>query len=86
MPDPETGKVNSWSESAHQIAAAARTQWCRIQSNRAINAYEKVVALRGLPEPEWPNLSPTRIIELAFSSQHIDSASHQILLALRGEI
>jgi hypothetical protein len=80
------GRTNTWNDSAQQAAEVAKTRWVRVTSNLALGAYEIVVPHAELPEPEWPDLSLARILELAFRDRFIDSPDHPVLRRLRGEM
>jgi hypothetical protein len=80
------GRTNAWNQSAQDAAVKAQTCWVRVISNLSLGAYEMSVPRSPLPEPEWPDLSFTRILELAFRDRFIDSPSHPVLKRLRGDL
>jgi len=80
------GRSNSWNDSAQQAAEMARTKWLRVVANMALGAYDIFVPLAELPDPEWPDLTFERILEIAFRDHFIDSADHPVLKQLRGEV
>ncbi|HEU5115185.1 MAG TPA: hypothetical protein VFT74_00770 [Isosphaeraceae bacterium] len=85
LPGPD-GKVDSWSESAHEAAKQARTDWVRVRSNMALGAYSVDVASAEIPEPQWPDMALKDILAIAFRSKFIDTWEHPVLRRLRGEV
>ncbi len=79
-------KPNSWNESALKAALQSMTSWIRILPNRANSSYDIYQATGLIPEPEWPELSFEKILDLAFKDRVIDSTDHPILKKLRGEL
>ncbi|MDA1101929.1 MAG: hypothetical protein O2967_23485 [Proteobacteria bacterium] len=84
IPD-ETGRSNSWHESALEAAELARESWVRISADMSLGAYRIYVANGQLPEPEWPTESFRDLLKIAFKSRYIDSHDHPVLKRLRGE-
>jgi hypothetical protein len=80
------GRSNSWNDSAQQAAEMAKTKWVRVNANMPLGAYDISVPRGDLPEPEWPDLTFERILELAFRDRFIDSVIHPVLKQLRGEM
>lgn len=85
LPGPD-GRVDTWTQSAHEAAALAETQWVSVRSNRALGAYEAHVASGKLPEPDWPAMSFDDIAQIAFRGRYIDDVNHPVLRRLRGEV
>ncbi len=85
IPD-ETGRSNSWHESALEAADLAREKWVRISADMSLGAYRIYVAGGQLPEPEWPEESLGELLKIAFKSRYIDSFDHPVLKRLRGEV
>ena len=85
IPD-ETGRSNSWYESALEAAELARESWVRISADMSLGAYRIYVANGQLPEPEWPTESFRDLLKIAFKSRYIDSHDHPVLKRLRGEV
>jgi hypothetical protein len=78
---------NPWHMSHRQIADMAETCWIRMTSNRAVGAYEAFEATGEIPEPTWPELTVSEILEIAFGKSHvIDDRDHPALRKLRGEL
>lgn len=81
-----TGFGASWSQSAMELAARARTSWVRLESNQTAQRYDCVTALGDLGEPRWPDMSFGDVLKLAFSDGGvIDHRDHPVLKALRGQ-
>jgi hypothetical protein len=80
------GKLDSWNQSAHEIAAKAMSHWVRIVSNRQIGAYEFVQPSAKFSDPDWPPLSFKEILCLAFKERFIRDLTHPVLKKLRGEL
>jgi len=78
------GRLNTWTESALQIAKAAETSWCRMKSDTANGIYSHRVSTEPLPDPKWPELSFNEIIQLAFRGRMIDTFDHPVIRELRG--
>jgi len=85
LPD-ESGKLNSWAQSGHIIAEAGREKWVRAKSDRANGAYILVAAKIDMGEPEWPDYTLEKLLDLAFKDRIIASYDHDIIRSLRGEI
>lgn len=79
------GRSNSWNESAMAAAQHAEKQWIRLVPNMSIGAYDVLVAKKDFPDPEMPEVSFQKLIEMAFKDRFIDSMGHPILRKLRGE-
>ena len=80
------GRHNEWNRSAMEAANLASKRWLRMASNTSLGAYEIYEATGQLPEPEWPNLSFVKILEVAFRDKFIRSLDHPLVRRLRGEI
>ena len=79
------GKLDEWSRSAMEAAEMARKHWIRLAANMSLGAYEIYQAIGNLPEPEWPEIDFTKVLETAFRDKYIDSIDHPVLQRLRGE-
>jgi hypothetical protein len=82
----DEGKINPWHASALDAAELAENFWVRIAANRALGAYEVFKAVGELPDPEWPNMSFSEIIEIAFKDQYIAGPDHVVVQRLRGQV
>ncbi len=87
QPDAE-GKDNEYNRTRRLAYKAAETQWVKLQTNDSIGAYDTVLAISKLPDPEWPE-EPENIIkaiEIAFKDRFIDDINHPVLKRVRGEL
>ena len=85
LPD-ETGRTNSWHESALEAAERAKSKWVRVQADMSLGAYRIWEARGDLPEPEWPEQSLRDLLSIAFKGRYVDSLDHPVLKRLRGEV
>ena len=83
LPNNNTGRNDSWAFSALDIAKQAEQKWLRVMPNMAMGCYVATVATADWPEPEWPPLSFSEILERAFGAGNvITDLSHPALKAL----
>lgn len=83
----EEGKLDDWNQSALEAAEIAKTAWIRVTSNRSAGVYEVFEAIGILEEPDWPDLSFSELLQIAFKDKYfIDNWNHPALLKLRGEL
>lgn len=82
----EDGRLDTWSQSAHECARRAETTWVRLVANRTVGAYDIYEASSLTDEPAWPDKSFKEILSLAFKDRLIVSLDHPIVKRLRGEI
>jgi hypothetical protein len=86
---PGSGNRNSdsWASSAIEAAEAAMKRKVRIQSNRAMSAYEYSFSDNPTPEndPTWPDLAYTEMLRIGFAKpgRFVDSHDHEVLRLLR---
>jgi hypothetical protein len=80
------GRQDNWSRSALQAAEFAMRSWIRVVANLHLGAYEVYEAGGNLPEPEWPEITFTKLLEIAFGNRFIQSPDHPLMRRLRGEI
>ena len=78
--------AQSWYKSALLAADEARKTWVKIMGNRAIGAYDIVLARGNLGDPQWPDHSFEDLIRLAFRDRLIDNLDHAVIRDLNGEI
>ena len=88
IPQPnELGQINSWHESGHRTMAEAKQFWVRRQADRSNGSYIITKAMNvKLPDPKWPTMTLSEIIERAFDKFYIDDVNHPVLQRLRGEM
>jgi len=84
LPD-EQGNLDPYNAAAHQAAFTAETRWTRIAANKGAGTYDIYEALDQLAEPEWPEMSFERILEMAFKARYIESLDHPVIRKLLGE-
>lgn len=82
----EDGRLDSWSQSAHEGARRAETTWIRMVANRTVGAYDIYEASALEDEPVVPEKPFKDIMKLAFRDRIIVSVDHPIVKRLRGEI
>lgn len=82
----EDGRLDTWSQSAHEAAKHAESSWIRLVANRSSGAYDILQATGELAAPEWPEFSLVELLNLAFKDKVIDSPEHPIVRRLRGEL
>ena len=78
------GRIDAWSQSAAQGVALAKTRWVRLASNMKAGIYDVWEATATIPEPEWPDVQPEQIFEMAFRDRIITTADHAVVRRLRG--
>jgi hypothetical protein len=84
LPDAD-GRPNSWNDSAREAAAEAIDSWVRVVANMGAGAYECWVATGTLAEPEWPKMTFSELLALAFKGDRfIDSLDHPLVGRLKG--
>ena len=82
----EDGRIDNWNASAAEAAVMAQEKWIKVASKMSLGAYEISEATGELPEPEWPNISMEKILEIAFRGRYIDTLDHPVLMRLRGAL
>ena len=82
----EDGSTNPWNQSAIDAVEAAKTKWIRVIPNMSSGSYDIFIAEGNIPEPEWPVMSFSKIMEISFKGKYIETLDHPVLKALRGEI
>ena len=80
----EDGKLDQWNTSALEIAELAKSKWVRVVSNMALGAYEPYVATGDFPDPEYPDITFEKILEIAFRDKFITTLDHPVIERLRG--
>ena len=82
----EDGRHDEWNASALEAAGMAQKGWIRVSANMSLGAYEIFQATGELPDPEWPEMDFTKILEIAFKGRFIADLDHPALRRLRGEL
>ena len=83
LPGPD-GKHNEWHRSAGEAAELAMQDWVRVTSNMDLRAYEVFEAIGDLPEPDWPELAFSEILEIAFRNHIVNRSDHPLIQRLQG--
>ena len=88
IPQPdEMGKINSWHESGHRTMEEAKQFWVRRQADISNGGYIITKAMNAkLPDPKWPEMTLSEIVDRAFDKFYIDNMDHPVLQRLRGEM
>src|SRR5262249_37503178 len=60
------GQLDSWNQSAAEIADLAKREWVRVMSNRDLGAYVPKSANNLEAVPVWPDVSFDEVLKLAF--------------------
>lgn len=80
------GRTILWHESAIDAAEAAKSSWIRVQANMSLGAYDIYESTADLPDPEWPALSFSEMLRIAFQNRYIQDLDHPIIQQLRGMV
>ena len=81
----EDGRHDEWNRSALEATDLAQSKWLRVAANMSLGAYEVYEAVSKLPEPEWPSVTFTEILKIAFRERFITDLNHPVVRRLRGE-
>ena len=84
LPGPD-GRLDSWSRSALDATEMAKEEWVRVAANMSLGAYDVFVATGEFPEPEWPEVTYQKLLEIAFRDRFIRVPEHPVIKKLRGE-
>ena len=80
----EDGRTNTWNSSALVAAKMAESKWIKVASNMSLGAYDVYEATGNIPEPEWPDLSFSEILKVAFKDRYIKDIDHPVIQRLQG--
>jgi hypothetical protein len=58
--------------------------WVRIKANSSLGAYEIFKADGALSEPEWPGLTFSELLRIAFRDYYVNKLDHAVVKRLRG--
>jgi hypothetical protein len=87
LPGSGHRNADSWNASAIEAAEASMRRKVRIQSNRALGAYEYFFSDNPTPEndPVWPDLTYSEMLRIAFvkPGRFVDNHNHEVLRLLR---
>ncbi len=82
----EMGKINPWHQSGQIAMEEAKQCWVRRQADKANGGYVISKAINAkLPDPKWPTMTLSEIIDMAFDKFYINDIQHPVLQRLRGE-
>ncbi len=83
----DLGQINSWHQSGHITMEEAKQCWVRRQADKANGGYTITKAINAmLPDPKWPTMTLSEIIDRAFDKFYINDIQHPVLQRLRGEM
>ena len=82
----DDGRLDAFGRSALEAAGFATQRWVKIVANMKLGAYEVYTAEGALPDPEWPTLTFTKLLQIAFKDRSIRDVDHPVLQRLRGEV
>ena len=83
----EMGKINSWHTSGHITMEEAKQCWVRRQADKANGGYIVTKAMNAkLPDPKWPTMTLSEIIDRAFDKYYINDFKDPVLQRLLGEM
>jgi hypothetical protein len=80
------GRVNSWHSTAHDAAERAMQVWLRVVPSQSLGGYQQHAPEIRYPEPEWPTLPFSKILEIAFKGRLVTGPDHPVMQRLRGAI
>jgi hypothetical protein len=86
LPTEDGKRGNKWPISAAECVQVAMEKWVRVVSNMSAGCYEPIVAEVPIPEPEWPDLTMTEILKVAFRDRLIEDPGHPAVQRLRGRV
>jgi hypothetical protein len=76
----------NWGITARKAAEYAETKWVRMQANMQLGRYD-VVTSDKIPEPIWPKITFTEILNKAFGTDRlITSLDHPVIRQLKGDL
>ena len=80
-------RPNPWHSSHNDAFNAAKSGWIRMKSNSACGFYDILEPEKIMPEPDWPEMSFTDMLQIAFNDDHIvDRDDHPALRRLLGGV
>jgi len=80
----EDGRSNLWHDSAWDAAGLAVNRWVSLRAKISLGAYEILLGLETLSEPQWPDKSIEDILNVAFRGRFIGDPDHPVLKRLQG--
>jgi hypothetical protein len=83
LPGPD-GRIDTWSQTALEIAQIAVESWVSIRPNHPLGCYDAIEAQVDIPSPEWPPENLGDLLRLAFKHRRIDSEAHPVVEKILG--
>jgi len=83
LPGPD-GRQDHWNRSALDAASLAMKQWVRVSANMNLGAYEVFTASAAIKDPDWPDISFSEILKIAFRDLYITDLDHPVVRRLQG--
>ena len=81
------GHTNSWHTTHREAAERAEENWVRMVSNMSAAVYDVFEASAEIAEPDWPDHTFSKILEIAFGNGRvIDREDHPVLQELLGRM
>lgn len=82
----EASSNTGWQDTMLQATEAAKTKWLRTCADMSLGGYRIWEAEGNLSEPQWPQMTLSEMLEVAFKNRVIDSEDHPIFNKLLGRI
>jgi len=82
----ESGVRNPWHESLFQAVEHSKQNWIRINANMHMGGYDVFEAQISLSEPDWPDHTIDKLVEVAFRGKIIQSLDHPVVQSLLGRV
>lgn len=82
----ESGVRNPWHESLFQAVEHSKQNWIRINANMHMGGYDVFEAQVSLSEPDWPDHTIDKLVEVAFRGKIIQSLDHPVVQSLLGRV
>jgi hypothetical protein len=80
-------RTNSWHTTHREAAERAEENWVRMVSNMGTSTYDVFEASAEIAEPDWPDHTFSKILEIAFGNGRvIDREDHPVLQELLGRM
>jgi hypothetical protein len=79
-------RLRKLAKSALRGAERAKEIWVKVVYNRETGGYEPIPAKRDLGVPQWPDLSYTELVKIAFEDNIIGHAEHDVIRELEGDL
>jgi hypothetical protein len=77
---------NHWPDSLRRCCEMATKKWIRVVADMSAGGYQAMVAGSSIPDPEWPDVPFRELLRLAFGTNMIDRADHEVIQRLQGRM